>query len=93
LLVITIFLSAGLFYSLERTFYYRGLYATNPKIKIEKHNKTIYYGFSPTRSQAYTCKLQPIDKDGVGMVCTSPDATISINCTTTRTSDNDTYFC
>jgi hypothetical protein len=86
--IIIILLGCG-FFGLDKALYYRD----NPRIQIEKHTNVIYGKFDPNRDQAYTCVTQKVI-DNVGMVCSSPEGDITINCTVGAGDINPSqYFC
>jgi len=79
-----------------KAFNYRDKYRSNPLVKVEQRSSVIYGKFDPDRSQAYTCILQKTIVDHVGMICSSPDQDVVINCTVgTGSEDNPDryYFC
>jgi len=95
LLILVVVLVGVSLYATTEAFYYRGLYEGNPMVKVEKHvsTTTVYGKFDPDRSQAYTCTTQKV-VDSVGMVCSSPDGNVSINCTVGAGDTNPShYFC
>lgn len=73
---------------------YRDLYLYHPQTKVERRNSVItkYANFDPNRSAAYTCIPQKLDANSVGMICSSPDQTITVNCTATPGAIVE-YFC
>ena len=90
LLFLVVVLLGISFYATDQAFYYRGKYNDSPQVKIVRQHDVIYGKFDPDRSAAYTCTTQKV-VDSVGMVCTSPDNNISINCTVGG--DPHEYFC
>lgn len=77
-----------------KAYNYRNLYLYHPQTKVERHDSVVtkYAGFDPNRSAAYDCVPQKISPTGVGMVCYSPDKTITVNCTAVAGSIVE-YFC
>ena len=76
--------------------YYHNLYTYNPKpstvLKTVQHNSIVYTGFNPNRSEAYSCITQQMSSSGVGMICSSPNGDIVIDCTTTPQTPTE-YWC
>jgi hypothetical protein len=63
------------------------------KVQVRQSHDILYGRFNPDRSNAYTCDVQKkVSSDGVGMICTSPDDNITINCTVTSGNPSQ-YFC
>lgn len=91
LMLVAILITTSLF-AADKAYYYRGLYATNPHIKVEKHESVVYSHLDPNRSDGYTCRVQKVIKESVGMVCDSPDGTSTISCTVSG-DDLTQYFC
>lgn len=92
LLILVVVLVGISLYAMEQAFYWRGLYHSDPRVRVEQRDNIVYAKFNPNRSVAYTCTIQKVSAEGVGMVCNSPDGDVSINCTTTP-GRPDQYFC
>ncbi len=73
LLILVVVLVSISLYAMERMFYWRTLYYSDPQVRIEQRSKVV---------------------GSVGMICGSPDGSITINCTvaTDDTSPNR-YYC
>ena len=73
---------------------YRNLYLYHPQTKVERHDSVVtkYANFDPNRSAAYDCVPQKLNAANVGMVCSSPDKTITVSCTAVPGSIVE-YFC
>lgn len=87
LLVITVFMT-------YKAYAYRNLYLYHPQTRVQQHNSVVtkYAEFDPNRSAAYECIPQKLTAAGVGMICSSPDRTITISCTATPGGIVE-YFC
>lgn len=80
--------------------HYRNLYLNDPQVKtktkiVERKSSVERIGLDhtlPGAPPSFKCIPQPVSPEGFGMVCTSPDSNITIQCTTTKGEPVE-YFC